>query len=150
MLWFACGLGRLEIISIFVVWCLFIRTQKSLVYDKQGYDRAAFGFKKFTYIELKKATNNFTKEIGRGAGGIVYKGKMAANTSLLKEIIDPMLECKYNIFEMEAFVKVALQCVEEDKDERPTMSQVVEMLLHQEKVNDGVKYDECNLLAYKI
>ncbi|KAK7841436.1 putative receptor-like serine/threonine-protein kinase [Quercus suber] len=65
--------------------------------------------------------------------------KAAANTSLLEEIIDPMLQRKYNIFEMKALVQVALQCVEEDKDVRPTMSQVVEMLLLQEKVSDGHK-----------
>ena len=59
--------------------------------------------------------------------------KGAANTSLLEEIIDPMLVGKYDIFEMETLVQVALKCVEEDKDERPTMSQVVEMLLRQEK-----------------
>ena len=68
--------------------------------------------------------------------------KVAANTSLLEEIIDPMLVGKYDIFEMEALVQVALQCVEEDKDERPTMSQVVEMLLRQEKVTDVVIFDE--------
>uniref|UniRef100_A0A7N2N795 Receptor-like serine/threonine-protein kinase n=1 Tax=Quercus lobata TaxID=97700 RepID=A0A7N2N795_QUELO len=359
MLWFACGVGGLEIISFFLVWCLFIKIEKSLGVDKQAYDRAAIGFRKFTYTELKKATENFSEEIGRGAGGIVYKGvlsdkrvaaikllkeasqgegeflaevtiigrinhmnliemwgycaegkyrllvyeymehgsladnlsanvldwkkrfkivvgtakglaylhedcldwilhcdikpqnilldstyqpkvadfglsklqnrdvlknssfsnirgtrdymapewifnlpitskvdvysygivvlemvtgkgpsrsvhaiddggeaehkrlvtwvrekmkKVAANTSFLEEIIDPMLAGKYDIFEMEALVQVALQCVEEDKDERPTMSQVVEMLLRQEKVNDVVIFDECSdecsLMAY--
>uniref|UniRef100_A0A7N2KRT9 Receptor-like serine/threonine-protein kinase n=1 Tax=Quercus lobata TaxID=97700 RepID=A0A7N2KRT9_QUELO len=278
---------------------------------KQAYDRAAIGFRKFTYTELKKATESFSEEIGRGAGGIVYKGvlsdnrvaaikhlneasqgednlsvnvldwekrfkiimgtakglaylhedcldwilhcdvksqnilldstyqpkvadfglsklqnrdvlknssfskirgtrgymapewvfnlpitskvdvysygivvlemvtgkdpsrsvhaindggvaehkrlvtwvrekmnKAAANTSLLEEIIDPLLEGKYDIFEMKALVQVALQCIEEDKDVRPTMNQVVEMLLLQEKVSDGVTYNECNLMAY--
>ena len=74
--------------------------------------------------------------------------KAAANTSLLEEIIDPMLEGKYDISEMKALVQVALQCVEEDKDVRPTMSQVVEMLLRQEKVSDGITYNEGNLMAY--
>nr|XP_023910563.1 putative receptor protein kinase ZmPK1 [Quercus suber] len=333
MLWFACGVGGLEIISFFLVWCLFIKIEKSLGVDKQAYDRAAIRFRKFTYTELKKATKSFSEEIGRGAGGIVYKGvlsdnrvaaikllkeasqgeegkyrllvyeymehgsladnlsanvldwekmfkivvgtakglaylhedcldwilhcdvkpqnillnstyqpkvadfglsklqnrgvlknssfsnirgtrgyiapewvfnlpitskvdvysygivvleivtgkgpsrsvhgiddggeavhkrlvtwvrekmkKVAAKTSLLEEIIDPMLVGKYDIFEMEALVQVALQCVEEDKDERPTMSQVVEMLLRQEKVSDVVIFDECSdeysLMAY--
>ncbi|KAL0017467.1 hypothetical protein SO802_004536 [Lithocarpus litseifolius] len=358
MLWFACGVGGLEIISFFLVWRLFIKTEKSLGVDKQAYDRAAIGFRKFTYTELKKATKGFSEEIGRGAGGIVYKGvlsdnrvaaikflkeasqgegeflaevtiigrinhmnliemwgycaegnhrllvyeylehgsladnlsanvldwekrfkivvgtakglaylhedcldwilhcdvkpqnilldstyqpkvadfglsklqyrgvlknssfsnirgtrgymapewvfnlpitskvdvysygivvlemvtgkgpsrsvhaiddggeaehkrlvtwvrekmkKVAANTSLLEEIIDPMLVGKYDIFEMEALVQVALQCVEADKDERPTMSQVVEMLLRQEKVSDVIFdqcSDECSLMAY--
>ena len=34
---------------------------------------------------------------------------------------------------METLVWVSLQCVKEDKDERATMSQVVEMLLSHEK-----------------
>ena len=355
LLWFACGVGGLEIISFFLAWFLLIKTQKSLGVDKQAYDRAAIGFRKFTYTELKKATKSFSEEIGRGAGGIVYKGvlsdnrvaaikhlneasqgegeflaevtiigrinhmnliemwgyctegkhrllvyeymehgsladnlsanvldwekrfkiimgtakglaylhedcldwilhcdvkpqnilldstyqpkvtdfglsklqnrsvlknssfskirgtrgymapewvfnlpitskvdvysygivvlemvtgkdpsrsvhaiddggvaehkrlvtwvrekmnKAAANTSLLEEIIDPMLESKYDISEMKALVQVALQCVEEDKDVRPTMSQVVEMLLRQEKVSDGITYNEGNLMAY--
>ena len=355
LLWFACGVGGLEVISFFLAWFLLIKTQKSLGVDKQAYDRAAIGFRKFTYTELKKATKSFSEEIGRGAGGIVYKGvlsdnrvaaikhlneasqgegeflaevtiigrinhmnliemwgyctegkhrllvyeymehgsvadnlsanvldwekrfkiimgtakglaylhedcldwilhcdvkpqnilldstyqpkvadfglsklqnrsvlknssfskirgtrgylapewvfnlpitskvdvysygivvlemvtgkdpsrsvhamddggvaehkrlvtwvrekmnKAAANTSLLEEIIDPMLESKYDISEMKALVQVALQCVEEDKDVRPTMSQVVEMLLRQEKVSDGITYNEGNLMAY--
>ena len=355
LLWFACGVGGLEVISFFLAWFLLIKTQKSLGVDKQAYDRAAIGFRKFTYTELKKATKSFSEEIGRGAGGIVYKGvlsdnrvaaikhlneasqgegeflaevtiigrinhmnliemwgyctegkhrllvyeymehgsladnlsanvldwekrfkiimgtakglaylhedcldwilhcdvkpqnilldstyqpkvadfglsklqnrsvlknssfskirgtrgymapewvfnlpitskvdvynygivvlemvtgkdpsrsvhaiddggvaehkrlvtwvrekmnKAAANTSLLEEIIDPMLEGKYDISEMKALVQVALQCVEEDKDVRPTMSQVVEMLLRQEKVSDGITYNEGNLMAY--
>ncbi|KAM3710321.1 hypothetical protein ACJW31_01G020400 [Castanea mollissima] len=313
MLWFACGVG-LEIICIFVVWFLLIKTQKNSSADKEGYVLATTGFRYFTYAELKKATKGFTEEIGRGAGGIVYKGvlsdtsqvegeflaevriigrishmnviemwgyraerkhrllvyehmelgflaknlsaktlnwekmfkiamgtakglaylhedclqwilhcdvadfglsklqnrgvlknssfskirgtrgymalewvfnlpitskvdvysygivmlemvigkgpsrsvhalddggeaehkglvtwvrenmkKAAANISSLENIIDPMLEGKYDMGEMEALVQVALQCVEEDKDARPTMSQEVEMLSYQEK-----------------
>jgi hypothetical protein len=35
---------------------------------------SAIGFRKFSYSELKSATEGFTKEIGRGGGRIVYKG----------------------------------------------------------------------------
>ena len=59
--------------------------------------------------------------------------KAATNIFSLEEIIDPLLEGKYDIGMMETLVGIALQCVEEDKNERPTMSQVVEMLLDQEK-----------------
>jgi len=44
-----------------------------------------------------------------------------------------MLEGKYDMGKMEILVWVALQCVKEDTDERPTMSQVVDMLLPQEQ-----------------
>ncbi|KAL6215453.1 hypothetical protein ACLB2K_014883 [Fragaria x ananassa] len=52
MLKFASAVGGLEVICIFVV-C---------------------GFRRFTYAELKKATKGFKVEIGRGGGGVVYKG----------------------------------------------------------------------------
>lgn len=80
MLWFACGVGGLEIICIFLVWYLLIRThQSSGAADKQGYHLAGVGFRKYTYAELKKATKGFSEEIGRGAGGIVYKGVLSEN-----------------------------------------------------------------------
>ncbi|XP_030961000.1 putative receptor protein kinase ZmPK1 [Quercus lobata] len=52
--------------------------------------------------------------------------------SWIEEIIDPMLTNNYDKAKMELLVKVALQCVAEDKDERPTMTQVVEMLMSHE------------------
>ena len=58
--------------------------------------------------------------------------RVAANTSSLEEIIDPMLEGKSDMGKMEILVWVALQCMKGDKDEKPTMSQVVDMLLPQE------------------
>ena len=79
MLWFACGVGGLEIICIFVVWFLLIKTRKKSSADKEGYVLATTGFRYFTYVELKKATKGFTEEIGRGAGGIVYKGVLPDN-----------------------------------------------------------------------
>jgi serine/threonine protein kinase len=60
--------------------------------------------------------------------------RAAKNSFCLEEIIDPMLKGKYEIGQLETLVRVALQCVQDDKDARPTMSQVVEMLLRQEKV----------------
>ncbi|KAK7858820.1 putative receptor protein kinase zmpk1 [Quercus suber] len=149
MLWFACGVGGLEVICIFVVWCLLIKTQKSSGANNQGYALTATGFRKFTYAKLKKATKGFTEEIRIGAWGVVYKGLLSDNrvaaikllneanqgedaknreatttttTSWIEDIIDPTME---GIWDM-----VALQCVEEDKDARPTMSQVVKMLVH--------------------
>ena len=40
---------------------------------------SATGFQRFTYSELKKATRGFKDEVGRGAGGIVYKGTLDDN-----------------------------------------------------------------------
>ncbi|KAB1220324.1 putative receptor protein kinase ZmPK1 [Morella rubra] len=79
MLWFVCGLGGLEIVCIFSVCCLLVRTRKNSGENKQGYLFTPTGLRKFTYAELKKATKGFTEEIGRGAGGIVYRGVLADN-----------------------------------------------------------------------
>ena len=54
---------------------------------------------------------------------------IATRKSWIEEIIDPMMAGKYDHAKIELLVKVALQCMAENKDERPTMNEVVEMLL---------------------
>ena len=49
--------------------------------------------------------------------------------SWIDEIIDSMIASKLDQAKLELLVKVALQCVAEDKDEGPNMNQAVEMLL---------------------
>ncbi|KAM0968347.1 hypothetical protein ACFX2A_017011 [Malus domestica] len=93
LLWFACGVGGFEIVCILLFLCLLnSRTRKKFNEDmQQGYLLAATGFKRFSYTELKKATRGFIEEIGRGAGGFVYKGvlddKRVAAVKLLNEAI---------------------------------------------------------------
>ncbi|XP_052201471.1 putative receptor protein kinase ZmPK1 isoform X2 [Diospyros lotus] len=50
----------------------------------------------------------------------------------LEKIVDPKLQGEFDVAKMEVLVDVALRCVEEDRDARPTMSQVIEMLLGHE------------------
>ncbi|GJZ90751.1 putative receptor protein kinase ZmPK1, partial [Tanacetum coccineum] len=67
--------GALEI--VFVIYFFYgTRSRRSTT---QGYLQTATGFKRFGYSELKKASNNFNEEIGRGGGGIVYKGVLSDN-----------------------------------------------------------------------
>ncbi|KAG6626471.1 putative receptor protein kinase ZmPK1 [Carya illinoinensis] len=90
MLWFACGVGGLEIIGIFLVWCLLTRTRQASSVDKQGYLVGITGFRRFSYAALKKATKDFNEEIGRGAGGIVYKGVLPDNRAVaIKRLNEP-------------------------------------------------------------
>ncbi|XP_045827225.1 putative receptor protein kinase ZmPK1 [Trifolium pratense] len=76
LVWFALGFGVFEITMIFIVWFFLFRTNKNNdnVDQVQRHLLSATGFQKFSYSELKTATKGFTKEIGRGGGGIVYKG----------------------------------------------------------------------------
>ncbi|MFS7965545.1 putative protein kinase RLK-Pelle-SD-2b family [Helianthus anomalus] len=68
--------GALEIICISY---FFYGTRSRLSTQGQGYLQAATGFRRFSYAELKKASKNFSEEIGRGGGGIVYKGVLSDN-----------------------------------------------------------------------
>ncbi|KAK7292969.1 hypothetical protein RJT34_15828 [Clitoria ternatea] len=76
-LWFAIALGAFEMVCILVVWCFLIRTNQNSNADQKGYHLTATGFRKFSYSELKRATKGFSQEIGRGAGGVVYKGVLS-------------------------------------------------------------------------
>ncbi|XP_054780294.1 putative receptor protein kinase ZmPK1 [Prosopis cineraria] len=74
-LWFSIALGVFEALFISITSCSLMRTKQKSDVNQQGYNfLSPFGFRKYTYSELKQATKGFTEEIGRGAGGIVYKG----------------------------------------------------------------------------
>ncbi|KAF7113397.1 hypothetical protein RHSIM_RhsimUnG0129800 [Rhododendron simsii] len=47
----------------------------------------------------------------------------------IEEIINPVVKGKCDLRKMGILVQVALECVKDDKDARPTMSQVIERLL---------------------
>ncbi|XP_059631074.1 putative receptor protein kinase ZmPK1 [Cornus florida] len=80
MLWFACGCGGVEIIGfLFILLYVMYRNREGSRVSDNGYRHVDIGFRKFTYAELKKATLNFSEEIGRGSSGVVYKGILSDN-----------------------------------------------------------------------
>jgi hypothetical protein len=54
--------------------------------------------------------------------------KRGSSISWLEEIVDPNIGLNYDKSKMEILAKVALDCVVDERDLRPTMSRVVEML----------------------
>ncbi|KAB1220307.1 putative receptor protein kinase ZmPK1 [Morella rubra] len=77
LLWFASAVGGIELTCVFLAWCVLFWARKNPDIAAQGYILAATGFRKFSYAELKMATRGFSEEIGRGAGGVVYKGLLS-------------------------------------------------------------------------
>ncbi|XP_022772220.1 putative receptor protein kinase ZmPK1 [Durio zibethinus] len=76
MLCFAFALGGVEITSILLVWLFLNRARQKKNVANEGCLLTATGFKRFTFDELKEATQNFSEEIGRGGAGAVYKGML--------------------------------------------------------------------------
>ncbi|XP_015935227.2 putative receptor protein kinase ZmPK1 [Arachis duranensis] len=78
LLWFASAVGALELTAILAVWFFLFRTNKQPDHEDQRLLLSATGFQRFSYAELKRATKGFSHshEIGRGSGGVVYKGKL--------------------------------------------------------------------------
>ncbi|XP_057741592.1 putative receptor protein kinase ZmPK1 [Arachis stenosperma] len=90
LLWFATAIGVLEMACVLVVLFL-IKSQHNSSIDPHGHHLATVGFRKFSYSELKKATKGFSQEIGRGAGGIVYKAILSdQRIAAVKKLNDAM------------------------------------------------------------
>ncbi|KAI5404257.1 hypothetical protein KIW84_051416 [Lathyrus oleraceus] len=60
---------------------------------------------------------------------IWLREKRYTRSARVNEIIDLTIAGGYDESEVKALAELALQCVEEDKDKRPTMSHVVEVLM---------------------
>ncbi|KAL9374231.1 hypothetical protein Peur_033851 [Populus x canadensis] len=71
---FASAIGLIEILFVVSGWWFLFRKRGSPNLAEDGYHLVLSPFRRFTYTELKKATNNFKEELGRGGSGAVYKG----------------------------------------------------------------------------
>ncbi|XP_052203524.1 putative receptor protein kinase ZmPK1 [Diospyros lotus] len=73
-----------------------------------------------------------------GGGSLVdwVRKKMQEEASWIEGVVDAGKSGGYDAAKMENLIKVAVQCGEEDRDARPTMSKVLQMLLHpQEEIH---------------
>ncbi|WJX41422.1 hypothetical protein P8452_28775 [Trifolium repens] len=88
-------------------------------------------------MEIHSLDNSGGIEHHRMVTWVMEKVKNAPSTMFwVEEIVDGNLEGKYDVNQVENLVKVALKCVKDDMNERPSMSQVVEMLLESNEKRD--------------
>ncbi|CAA6655046.1 unnamed protein product [Spirodela intermedia] len=71
---FVAALGLIELLFMATGWWFVFGHQASRRSTEEGYRLMTSQFRKFTYRELKKATDNFKHELGRGGAGAVYRG----------------------------------------------------------------------------
>ncbi|XP_043719574.1 putative receptor protein kinase ZmPK1 [Telopea speciosissima] len=71
---FALAIGAIEVLFVSSGWWFLFRRHGVPTSVEDGYQAISSQFRKFTYKELRKATNNFKDELGRGSSGAVYKG----------------------------------------------------------------------------
>ncbi|KAK3040492.1 hypothetical protein RJ639_028777 [Escallonia herrerae] len=74
---FALAIGVIEAFVIVSGWWFLFRKHGVPSTVEDGYRMISSQFRRFTYAEIKKATNNFRVELGRGGSGVVYKGVLA-------------------------------------------------------------------------
>ncbi|KAJ4851023.1 hypothetical protein Tsubulata_026207 [Turnera subulata] len=77
-------------------------------------------------------SDNMEEAEHRKLQDVIREMKHAGVTdALVKELVDPEMGCDFDINKVKTLLRVALNCVNQDRDSRPTMSQVVETLLYQ-------------------
>ncbi|XP_052174615.1 putative receptor protein kinase ZmPK1 [Diospyros lotus] len=71
---FVTMVGVIEMVCIGLGWWFFLQKHVHEELVNMGYIALAMDFRRFTFSELKRATQNFKQEIGKGGFGTVYKG----------------------------------------------------------------------------
>lgn len=72
--WIILAVGLTECLFIVPGWWFLFRRDRMPTSLEEGYRMLFSQFRRFTYKELKRATENFKEELGRGGSGAVYKG----------------------------------------------------------------------------
>ncbi|VVA25358.1 PREDICTED: putative receptor kinase ZmPK1 [Prunus dulcis] len=89
---FLSSFAIIETICIGLTWWYAFRKHAHEEFVNMGYIALAMGFKRFTYAELKRATDGFKQEVGKGGFGTVYKGVLDDERVVAVKRLDGILQ----------------------------------------------------------
>ncbi|CAB4315021.1 unnamed protein product [Prunus armeniaca] len=89
---FVSSFAIIEAICIGLTWWYAFRKHAHEEFVNMGYIAVAMGFKRFTYAELKRATDGFKQEVGKGGFGTVYKGVLDDERVVAVKRLDGILQ----------------------------------------------------------
>ncbi|XP_021829567.1 putative receptor protein kinase ZmPK1 [Prunus avium] len=89
---FVSSFAIIEAICIGLTWWYAFRKHAHEEFVNMGYIALAMGFKRFTYAELKRATDGFKQEVGKGGFGTVYKGVLEDERVVAVKRLDGILQ----------------------------------------------------------
>ncbi|KAF3326592.1 putative receptor protein kinase ZmPK1 [Carex littledalei] len=142
---FIAVFGALETILLVIGWWYLLRDREVPKSMEEGYKMILSQFRQFTYRELKEATGNFKEEIGRDDG----EGRMRSiakevrrvleggDESVIASIVDVGLQGQFNKEQLVTMLSVATFCLEEERNKRPTMDEVVKNLIAFDETDDS-------------
>ncbi|KAM0832686.1 hypothetical protein ACQ4PT_064739 [Festuca glaucescens] len=127
---------------------------------EEGYRMITSHFRAYSYSELERATRKFCTEIGHGGSDWVVDGaqrletdvravvKMIVDRSKLDDVgwvldlVDERLDGQFNHVQAKMIAQLAISCLEEDRNKRPGMKNVVQMLISADDESRGHQYPD--------
>ncbi|KAJ6354214.1 hypothetical protein OIU76_003124 [Salix suchowensis] len=85
----------------------------------------------FSYESVSVATGQFSDKLGEGGFGPVYKAWKLWSSNKASDLMDPTLGDPPSISMLLRYINIGLLCVQESPADRPTMSDVISMIVNE-------------------